>query len=215
MCSSDLSFRLKRGVSLHPAEAAQHGGERVGRDLPAHRIVDQARHGDAFGQVVVDERICMHHLNGSSGDLGIMIYFSAHKLATPKRYSAADSLAGGMKCIFNSFFQIAVNIILFFITAGRIRIFGLPGLGYEPLAMTALPMAVAFMIWAKSGWEQFRYGIISLIIGLGILATQSRAPLLAVIIAIPVLILFAGIKAHKEKTKQPLRTMKKVFIPVF
>ncbi|NOY89303.1 MAG: O-antigen ligase family protein [FCB group bacterium] len=113
------------------------------------------------------------------------------------------------------FFHSLINIILFFITAGQIRIFGLPGLGYEPFAMTALPMAAAFMIWAKSGWEQFRYGIISLIIGLGVLATQSRAPLLAVIIAIPVLIIFTGMKAHREKTKQPLRTMKKVFIPVF
>lgn len=113
------------------------------------------------------------------------------------------------------FFHSLINITLLFITAGQIRIFGLPGLDYESFAMTALPMAAAFMIWAKSGWEQFRYGIISLTIGLSILATQSRAPLLAVIITIPVLIIFAGIKAHREKTKQPLRTMKKVFLPVF
>ncbi len=110
--------------------------------------------------------------------------------------------------------QSVYNTILFLLYSGKIRVFGLTGLNYETFAMIALPMALAFLVWSGRAREKLKFGIICLVIGFGILATQSRAPLLAVLIAIPILAVLATVKARREKTTGPLRTMKIVFIPV-
>ncbi len=107
-----------------------------------------------------------------------------------------------------------VNTIQFIMSGGHDRVFGLSWLGYEPMSMTALPMALVFLIWSERLRDQVKFGTIAFIIGTGIISTQSRAPLLAVILTLPVLIYFAYKKAKREKTKLPLKTMKKVFVPI-
>ena len=83
------------------------------------------------------------------------------------------------------------NSYLYLISYGEDRVFGITWLTYETYAMTALPMATAFFIWGKNKKERLLYLFSIIIIGFGIIATQSRAPLLTVIIALPVLFYFS------------------------
>ncbi|HKK20947.1 MAG TPA: O-antigen ligase family protein [candidate division Zixibacteria bacterium] len=106
------------------------------------------------------------------------------------------------------------NTILFILSGGHDRVFGFCSLGYEPMSMTALPMALVFLIWSDRTRDQIKFGTIAFIIGTGIISTQSRAPLLAVLMTLPVLVYFGIKKARRENTSQPLRTMKKIFVPI-
>jgi len=83
------------------------------------------------------------------------------------------------------------NSYLYLISYGEDRVFGITWLTYETYAMTALPMATAFFIWGKNKKERLLYLFSIIIIGFGIIATQSRAPLLTVMIALPVLFYFS------------------------
>ncbi len=83
------------------------------------------------------------------------------------------------------------NSYLYLISFGEDRVFGITWLTYETYAMTALPMAAAFFIWGKNKKERLLYLFSIIIIGFGIIATQSRAPLLTVMIALPVLFYFS------------------------
>lgn len=92
----------------------------------------------------------------------------------------------------------AYNCFLFLSGAGQYRIFGPSWLAFETYSMTALPMALAFLIWSRSTRERIEFGIICLVIAVALIATQSRAPLVAVIIAIPTLSFFAARKRRRE-----------------
>lgn len=81
----------------------------------------------------------------------------------------------------------AYNVGLFLISGGQDRIFGPAWLTFETLSMTALPMAVAIVLFAHTWWGRMSYSLAATTIGLALLATQSRGPLLAVLIAIPIL----------------------------
>lgn len=108
----------------------------------------------------------------------------------------------------------ALNSVLFLMSGGVVRTFGPPSLGYETMAMTALPMALAFLLWAERKSSKLLYAVICLIIGFGIIGTQARAPMLAVMIAIPILSWFAFFKAGREKTASPRRTIAMIFLPI-
>jgi len=91
------------------------------------------------------------------------------------------------------------NFGTFLMHGGRIRIFGPAMLGYEPMSMTALPIALAFMFWSRRSVDRITYGIVCAAIALGIVATEARGPLLSVLISVPALIWFARRKARREK----------------
>ncbi len=108
-----------------------------------------------------------------------------------------------------------VNCVWFALTAGKQRVFGPAWLAFEILSLTALPMSLAFGIWARSKAEQFRFLMAALLILFAIFATQSRAPLLTVVIAVPALLLFARRKLQREGTRLPgLRIQTMVAITV-
>lgn len=79
------------------------------------------------------------------------------------------------------------NIFLLIQTGASIRIFGPAWLTIESFTMTALPMTLGFYIFSDEKKERFKYFIMSLLMFLALLGTQSRAPLLAVFIAVPIL----------------------------
>ncbi len=93
-----------------------------------------------------------------------------------------------------------INVALFTYHGGALRIFGPSGLAFEAYAMTALPMALAFFIWAKSQRERARFGIVAAAIALAIFASGSRGTLLAVALGIPCLLILAWKKTHREQT---------------
>ena len=92
----------------------------------------------------------------------------------------------------------AINAVRFLIGGGEERIFGPAWLTIETYTMTALPMAMAFIIWSKSRGERLAYGAAVIIIALALLATQSRAPQLAVFITLPVLAIMAVRKLQRS-----------------
>ena len=98
------------------------------------------------------------------------------------------------------------NVGIFLRTGGTVREFGPAALGYEPMSMTALPMALAFMLWATDRKERILHGLSCLAIAGGIVATQARGPLLTVVIAVPVMLWFARRKANRESTHHVGRT---------
>ena len=107
-----------------------------------------------------------------------------------------------------------INITIFIIAGGKARVFGPAWLAFETYTMTALPMALGFMIWGRSTGERLKFAAVASIIGFGLLASQSRGPLLAVIIAVPLLLFFAYRKARRERSASSLRIIRLVFIPI-
>jgi O-antigen ligase len=98
------------------------------------------------------------------------------------------------------------NVAQMILSGGKTRAFGLAALGYEPMSMTALPMALAFLLWASRTRERLLYGLATVSIAAGIVATQARGPLLTVIIATLALLWFAQRKANRESNRQVGRT---------
>lgn len=98
------------------------------------------------------------------------------------------------------------NFLAFALQGGKLRVFGPAMLIYETMAMTGLPMALAFMLWSSRTREQILYGLTGLVIAGGIVATQARGPLLTVIIATPVLLLFTLSKARREHNRRAFRS---------
>jgi len=91
------------------------------------------------------------------------------------------------------------NFATFLMHGGRIRIFGPAMLGYEPMSMTALPIALAFMLWSRRTGDRITYGIVGVAIALGIVATEARGPMLSMLVSVPALLWFARRKARREK----------------
>jgi len=100
----------------------------------------------------------------------------------------------------------AYNFFAFALQGGRLRVFGPGLLIYETLAMTALPMSLAFLLWASRRREQLLYGLGGLLIAGGILATQARGPLLTAIVGTLALLWFSFRKARREDCRRVLRT---------
>jgi len=106
------------------------------------------------------------------------------------------------------------NIALFVMHAGQVRVFGFSSLGYESFSMTALPMALAFWLWSESRREKIKFGAIAVAIGLGIVATQARGPLLSVALAVPLLMWLAAVKARRENDRRTISALKLLLIPL-
>lgn len=107
-----------------------------------------------------------------------------------------------------------LNLVLFLKTGGQTRIFGPAWLAIEIYIMTALPMALAFLLWATSRRERTKFAVISMIIGLALLTTQSRAPMLAVVIALPALLMAGWVKMSGESRKAFMGSLRKMMIPI-
>lgn len=101
-----------------------------------------------------------------------------------------------------------LNFSEFVLYGGRIRIFGVAALGYEPMSMTAFPIALAFLLWATRPRERLWHGLICLMIAAGIFATQARGPLLTIVITIPALLWFTWRKARREQNRSAIRYVK-------
>jgi O-antigen ligase len=85
----------------------------------------------------------------------------------------------------------AINILLAIRYGGAVRVFGPMGTPFNGFAITALPIALAFYIWARNRREQFWFGLAVPVILMGIVATQSRAPLMSVLISVPIVLWLA------------------------
>ena len=107
-----------------------------------------------------------------------------------------------------------MNILIYLVNHGSIRVFGLAGVAYRTYAMVALPMALAFLIWAQTSRGRLQYGIICFIVGFGLIATGSRAPLLGVIAAAGVMLVVLLAGREQVATAKAVRQVKKIFLPL-
>ena len=106
-----------------------------------------------------------------------------------------------------------INIAVYLANSGSIRVFGTAGVAYRTYAMVALPMALAFLIWAQTPRSRVHYGIICFVVGFGLIATGSRAPLLGVMAAAGVMfvVLLAG--RRFAATAKAIRQVKRIIVP--
>lgn len=116
--------------------------------------------------------------------------------------------------IYMVFVHALINIVLFLIAGGQSRIFGPSWLAFETFAMTAIPMTFAFFIWSKNNAEKFRYALIAVVILMALLATQSRAPLLAVVISFTILLISSYRKMDESQKIVYRGNLLKIFIVV-
>lgn len=79
-----------------------------------------------------------------------------------------------------------LNVVIFIMKGGGVRVYGPAWLAFEPYAMTAFPMALVFLLLSVDRWARLRWGAGAFIILLAVLATQARGPLLALVLSLPV-----------------------------
>jgi len=77
-------------------------------------------------------------------------------------------------------FHALYNTAVFLVSAGTVRAFGTAKVYFDDLAMLAVPIGLGYFLWQKSGQKAFLYGAGTLILITGLLATQSRGPMLTV-----------------------------------
>ncbi len=116
--------------------------------------------------------------------------------------------------VYQVFVLSLINGIVFAIQGGQWRVFGPAWLPFETFAVTALPMTVAFMIWSQSTGERIKFGCMGIVIALAIFATQSRAPMLTVVLAVPVLLVVAARQRPGGKSGYGLGRLFKLVLPV-
>ncbi len=107
-----------------------------------------------------------------------------------------------------------IAFIQFYIAGGAIRTFGITGLTLQYFAMTTVPIAMVFLIWSKNFHSFLFYSIISVVSVLGIFATQSRSPLIAILITFPIIMFVSFRKARREKDFRTVKNVKYVLLPV-
>lgn len=143
----------------------------------------------------------------------IFLIYLAYRMVF--KYSLDMSVRGIVQLyLFIVFALSVVNGTTFLVAGGEERIFGPAWLAYETFAMTGLPMALAFLIWAETPADRFKYVLVAVVIGFGLLASGSRAPLLAVILAVPVLLVFGWRKSRRERSVSSMRVLRGLMIPI-
>jgi O-antigen ligase len=108
----------------------------------------------------------------------------------------------------------ATNAVEFIRHGGQQRIFGIANVPFETLAMTALPMSAAWVIWSASWPRRLLAGVACLIIGFGILGTQSRGPLVAVVTTLPVMLALAVLRVDSAGRRRVAAPLFKLAIPL-
>ncbi len=87
-------------------------------------------------------------------------------------------------------------------TGGGVRVFGPAWLAMLYLTMVAVPVTICFFVWSTSRGQKLRYIVYLLFFVIAILATQSRAPVVAVIITVPI-VLWVIYRRLKSDASQP------------
>jgi O-antigen ligase len=105
-----------------------------------------------------------------------------------------------------------INITLFLYHRGAERIFGPAWLAFENYSMTALPMALAFLIWSRTRAERLRFAAIIVLIALAVVASGSRGTLVAIALALPVLIWLAYRKITRDQMWEARHSINQVML---
>jgi O-antigen ligase len=107
-----------------------------------------------------------------------------------------------------------INVAMFVYYGGTQRIYGPAWLAFENYSMTALPMALAFLIWSGSRRERIWYGTIAISIAMAIFASGSRGALLGGSLGVLVLLLAARKKLATTRGGERTRSLGRLVIVV-
>ena len=107
-----------------------------------------------------------------------------------------------------------INCLLYLWSGGEERIFGIAGGAFRTMSMTALPMAFAYLLWSNDRRNRWRYGGICFLIGLALVATQSRAPLIAVFGCLSWMVILVLKMKQYNQTRIVVKWLKHSILPV-
>ncbi len=108
-------------------------------------------------------------------------------------------------------FHSIYNFSSFIILGGGYRVFGFPGVYYDDLAMLAFPIGLAYYLWSNKRNESLLYGLATILIIFGLLATHSRGPALTVVWVGLIMVLYSRRKELKEGTNYVRRRIRLIF----
>jgi len=114
--------------------------------------------------------------------------------------------------IYQIFALAILNVILFVAHGGKVRVYGPAWLAFENYSMTALPMALAFLLWARTSGERLRFALAIITILVAVAGSGSRGSLVAIAIAVPTLLILAMVKMRREGSFGAGRAIRKVLV---
>lgn len=100
------------------------------------------------------------------------------------------------------------NVIIFVATGGIFRVFGTAYVFFDDLAMLAAPIGLAYFLWSESRGKSWLYGLGTILILFGLIATQSRGPFITFLWVALFLIIFSAYKAWKGDVVRVRRRVK-------
>lgn len=95
-------------------------------------------------------------------------------------------------------------------TGGSVRVFGPAWLAMQYFTMVAVPVTICFFIWARTATTRLRYTIYILFMLIAILATQSRAPVVAIVLTTPILLWVLYSRLRTDKRHHAYRNLRSV-----
>ncbi|MBD3404056.1 hypothetical protein GF420_14280 [candidate division GN15 bacterium] len=95
-------------------------------------------------------------------------------------------------------------------TGGALRVFGPAWLAMQYLTMVAVPVTICFFVWSDNPWQKLRYTVYVLFMVIAILATQSRAPVVAVAAVVPLLLVVLYWRLRRDKLTYAYRNLRAV-----
>ncbi len=100
------------------------------------------------------------------------------------------------------------NIFIFFKYGGIYRVFGTAGNYFDDLAMLAIPVSFAFLVWTESTKTALKYGVVFVVLIFGLIATHSRGPMLTVIWVTITMTVFSYIKSRRMNIRRVQKRLK-------
>jgi O-antigen ligase len=92
----------------------------------------------------------------------------------------------------------AVNVATFVSTGGSYRVFGSANVYFNDIAMLFAPVGIAGYLWGKSSRSALFFGFATIVVLFGMIATQSRAPLVTAVWVGLVVVFVAHRKADRQ-----------------
>ena len=111
-------------------------------------------------------------------------------------------------------FHSICNFCSFIVLGGEYRVFGFPGVYYDDLAMLAFPIGLAYYIWSEKRSDSLLYGLATVLIIFGLLATHSRGPMLTIVWAGFVMLVYSRRKAKVGGIDYVRSRIRKLFLGI-
>ncbi|MCX6826412.1 MAG: O-antigen ligase family protein [candidate division Zixibacteria bacterium] len=178
------------------------------------RVPSIVKYGLVLLTTLVFATLFAHHPEYSYGPIVRVSLQLAIVLAIYNLISGKDALI-----MLKTYFWLMVlhslyNFITFVMLKGEYRIFGLPGVYFDDLAILAFPIGLAYFIWSERQGESLRYGLGTILIIFGLLATHSRGPVLTIAWVGLALVIYSRRKALMGGVNNVRSRLRMIFLAI-